>query len=114
MNTKYNLLGRRKWLKLFSLGSIGASFPGITNLRQILNSNDRIYLEGNILKQPTKKSNPVSLVKGDDHYEIIFKSLKNIEDEIIKSIGDKTILIKPIKQDMNTGIFWVQKISLIL
>ena len=95
MNTKYNLLGRRKWLKLFSLGSIGASFPGIINLRQIRNNNDRIYPGGNILRQPIKKSNPVSLVKGDDHYEIIYKSLKNIEDEVIKSIGDKTILIKP-------------------
>ena len=34
-------------------------------------------------------------MKGEDHYTIIYNSLKNIEDEVIRSIGDRTILIKP-------------------
>ena len=95
MNTKHNLLGRRKWLSLFSMGSMGAFFPGIINSRQLRKSRDINYSGGNILKQPVKKKSPVSLVKGDDHYTIVYESLKNIENEIIKSIGDKTILIKP-------------------
>jgi len=37
----------------------------------------------------------VSLVKGNDRYDIVFKSLMMIEDEVLSSIGDKRILIKP-------------------
>jgi len=77
------------------MGSLGGLFFGMVNSRQIKNNRDVTNPEGNIFKQPTKKSGAVSLVKGDDHYAIIYKSLKNIEDEVIKSISDKTILIKP-------------------
>jgi len=37
----------------------------------------------------------VALVKGPDRYDIVFRSLKLIEDEILGSISDKRILIKP-------------------
>ena len=37
----------------------------------------------------------VALVKGSDRYDIIFRSLKLIEDEVLSSIGNKRILIKP-------------------
>jgi len=95
MNTKHNLLGRRRWLTLFSTGSLGALFPGIINLRQIRNSREKTCPGVNTYKQPAIKSDPVSLVKGDDHYTIVYESLKNIENEIVESIGEKTILIKP-------------------
>ena len=37
----------------------------------------------------------VSLVKGNDRYEIISQSLRMIEDDILGAIGDKKILLKP-------------------
>jgi len=37
----------------------------------------------------------VSLVKGNDCREIVYQALKNIEDEVLASIGNKKILIKP-------------------
>ncbi|MEW5901351.1 MAG: DUF362 domain-containing protein [Acidobacteriota bacterium] len=37
----------------------------------------------------------VSLVKGDDRYKIVTQSLKAIEAEILKAIGNKQILLKP-------------------
>jgi uncharacterized protein (DUF362 family) len=37
----------------------------------------------------------VSLVKGNDRREIVYQSLKLIEDDILGSIGSKKILIKP-------------------
>ena len=37
----------------------------------------------------------VSLVKGDNRYDIVFRSLKLIKDEVLSSIGDKKVLIKP-------------------
>lgn len=37
----------------------------------------------------------VSLVKGDNRYDIVLKSLKLIEDDILGSIGNKKILLKP-------------------
>jgi uncharacterized protein (DUF362 family) len=94
MNTKHNL-SRRKWLAMLSMGSLGGLFSGIWHPRQLKNNIDVTNPDGNIFWQPVKKSDPVSLVKGDDHYKIVYQSLKNIEDEVIKSVGDKTILIKP-------------------
>jgi uncharacterized protein (DUF362 family) len=95
MNKKNNLFGRRKWLKSIGLGTLGAFSPGIIMPRLTQNSKDIIYPGRKSSYQPVGKSDPVSLVKGDDHHEIVFKSLKNIEDEVIKAIGNKTILIKP-------------------
>ena len=37
----------------------------------------------------------VSLIKGNDRREIVYQALKGIEDEVISSIGNKRILIKP-------------------
>ncbi len=37
----------------------------------------------------------VSLVKGDNRYKIVFRSLELIKDEILDSIGSKKVLIKP-------------------
>jgi uncharacterized protein (DUF362 family) len=45
----------------------------------------------------TKVAEParVSLVKGDDRYEIVSRSLKMIENDVLGSIGNKKILLKP-------------------
>jgi len=37
----------------------------------------------------------VSLVKGAKRYDIVFRALKLIEDDVLRSIGPKRILIKP-------------------
>jgi uncharacterized protein (DUF362 family) len=37
----------------------------------------------------------VSLVKGEDRYAIVSRALKNIESEVLASIGNKKILLKP-------------------
>jgi uncharacterized protein (DUF362 family) len=37
----------------------------------------------------------VSLIKGNDRGQIIFDSLKQIEDEVFAGIGNKSVLIKP-------------------
>jgi uncharacterized protein (DUF362 family) len=45
---------------------------------------------------PYTRPSRVSLVKGNDRREIVYEALKNIEDEIVASIGGKTrILVKP-------------------
>lgn len=37
----------------------------------------------------------VSLIKGNDRRDIVYEALKKIEDEVLASIGNKKILIKP-------------------
>lgn len=46
---------------------------------------------------PIKAAPParVSLVKGSDRGQVIFDSLKLVEDEVFAAIGDKDVLIKP-------------------
>ncbi len=45
---------------------------------------------------PYSKASKVSLVKGNDRREIITQALKNIEDDILASLGSKKrILVKP-------------------
>jgi uncharacterized protein (DUF362 family) len=51
---------------------------------------------GGQLFTPYAKASKVSIVKGNDRREIVFQSLKNIESEILASIGNKKrILVKP-------------------
>ncbi len=95
MENKSKFLSRRKWLVMSGMGSIATLFLGMTTRKKIKNSLNTINPKGFVYKKSYKKSSAVSLVKGDDHYKIVFQSLKNIEDDVVKSIGDKTILIKP-------------------
>jgi len=51
---------------------------------------------GKQLFVPCTKSARVSIVKGNDRREIVYQALKNIEDEVVASIGGKKrVLIKP-------------------
>lgn len=51
---------------------------------------------GRRLFVPYDKASKVSIVKGNDRREIILQALKNIEDEILASIGSKKrLLVKP-------------------
>jgi len=51
---------------------------------------------GGRLFRPYDRASKVSIVKGNDRREIVLQSLKNIEDEVLASIGNKKrILVKP-------------------
>jgi uncharacterized protein (DUF362 family) len=58
------------------------------------NSEDQQARTGKLYKKVTEPGR-VSLVKGNERREIVYQSLKMIEDEILGSIGNKKILIKP-------------------
>ncbi len=92
---KKNALHRRDFLKGVGLGVMGFSafsgrspgslwaLPGFPMIK-----TGRLY-------QPADRTARVSLVKGNDRRQIVYQSLKLIEDEILGSIGDKKIMIKP-------------------
>jgi uncharacterized protein (DUF362 family) len=91
MKIKNNLISRRKWLTTLGMGSFGGLFLGL----DISSNTNESRSVRSLYNQPAVKKSAVSLVKGDDHYKIVYQSLKNIEDEVVQSIGNKTILIKP-------------------
>lgn len=95
MNKNFKFISRRKWLAMLGTGSLGGLLSGMVYPGQITVSPEDKNLERYNQKQPLKKTGSVSLVKGEDHYSIVFQALKNIEDEVLRSIGDKNILIKP-------------------
>lgn len=92
-----NILKRRDFLKSVGIGTLG----GITLGGQIFcvkSQQRKMYSQegktGQLYEKLTEPSR-VSLVKGNDRREIVYQSLKKIEDEILGSIGNKTILVKP-------------------
>jgi uncharacterized protein (DUF362 family) len=95
MKNKQNPISRRRWLTLIGTGSLGGLFTGFINIR---NPEKQIGIQENTsnnVRPVKRRTGPVSLIKGDDRYTIVFKALKNIEDDVIKAISDKPIIIKP-------------------
>lgn len=107
MAANRNQFNRRELLKGMGMGLVGAAFgPKILCLassdaaRQ--HKRSEAALQG---QQPQshkkqlyeKTAGParVSLVKGNDRRDIVYQSLKKIEDDVLSSIGNKQILIKP-------------------
>lgn len=97
MAREKHMLKRRDFLKSIGMGTLG----GITLGGQIFcvknQRREKYSQEGKAGRLYEKVTEParVSLVKGNDRREIVYQSLKKIEDEILDSIGNKTILIKP-------------------
>jgi len=89
--------GRREFLKTAGLGILGyAAFGGKASPFPPLQSEPLPpRLGGEHLFQKIAQPARVSLVKGNDRREIVYRSLKLIEDEILGSIGKKKIMIKP-------------------
>jgi uncharacterized protein (DUF362 family) len=87
---------RRDFLKGIGLGTIGGLALGreVFSLGRALSTTLSHHHLGQLYKKVTESSR-VSLVKGDDRYKIVYQSLKAIEDEILSSIGNKKILLKP-------------------
>ena len=90
-------LNRRDVLKGFGLGALGLGLgtkcfgpaAGLAAPGSPWVKKNGLFRPA--LTQPAK----VCLVKGNDRREIVYQALKKIEDEVLTSIGDKKILIKP-------------------
>jgi len=96
----HNHLNRREILKGICLGAAATTLGGKTYC--LATENTEKGKSGKTNKRPRtqlykKVTEParVSLVKGNDRRDIVYQSLKMIEDEVLASIGNKKILIKP-------------------
>jgi uncharacterized protein (DUF362 family) len=89
-------LNRRDILRGFGLGALGLTLGGRAfspavaraSVASLIAGKGQLYKE---MAGPAK----VSLIKGNDRRDIVYQALKKIEDEVLASIGDKKILIKP-------------------
>jgi len=109
-----NHLNRRDVLKGIGIGAMGLAFgrktlclAGSNAVRGEQRARDNRRHQGGGKRQLYEKvTEParVSLVKGNDRREIVYQSLKKIEDEVLASIGDKKILIKPNMVQVNTPL----------
>ncbi len=100
MSTRILHPNRRDILRGFGTGIMAAAFgsvglrPGVT--RAQTETQEVLGPAGGRLFTPCAKPARVSLVKGNDRREIVHQALKNIDDEIMASIGSrKRILVKP-------------------
>jgi uncharacterized protein (DUF362 family) len=96
MSDRMSHFNRRELLKGFgaaaALGSLGLR-PGWVRAQS---EAQKAVGAGGRLFTPYAKASRVSIAKGNDRREIIFQSLKNIENEVLASIGNKKrILVKP-------------------
>ncbi|MEW6456147.1 MAG: DUF362 domain-containing protein [Acidobacteriota bacterium] len=92
-----DILKRRDFLKRIGLSVMGMIALGRESFyhdKKYADTDDRQSKVSQLYKEVTKPAR-VTLVKGNDRREIVYRSLKLIEDEILKSIGNKRILIKP-------------------
>lgn len=91
-------VARREFLK-FGAGAVGgAALSGVLGAgKALLASPLARPAAGRLPQIGVKAAGParVSLVKGKNRYDMILQSLKLIEDDILGSIGQKRILIKP-------------------
>jgi uncharacterized protein (DUF362 family) len=96
MTSTRNHLNRRDILKGFGLGTLGLTFgPRVLGpARSSAAPGSPLVNKDQLFKKIAPPSR-VSLVKGNDRREITYQALKNIEDEVLASIGNKQILIKP-------------------
>lgn len=87
---------RRELLKgLGSAAAAAALGPALFRPGRV-RAESEMSQAGHQLFTPRTEPARVSLVKGNDRREIVFQSLKNIEDDVLASIGDKKkILVKP-------------------
>lgn len=91
-------LARREFLK-FGAGAMGgAVLGGFWGAGKTLFSSPASRSAATrfpLLSEKAAGPARVSLVKGKNRYDIVLQSLKLIEDEVVSSIGQKRILIKP-------------------
>ena len=89
-------LNRRDILRGFGLGALGLTLSGVsfgTTLVRAATGSPFVG-KGRLYKKAAGPAK-VGLVKGNDCRDIVYQALKKIEGEVLASIGDKKILIKP-------------------
>jgi uncharacterized protein (DUF362 family) len=92
---------RRQFIRA-GLGTMGGLALGGSAFKRSLLSCGRKLLPGSpqyshfndLYKKATGPAR-VSLIKGEDRYQNVLRALKLIEDDVLSSIGDKKILLKP-------------------
>ncbi len=103
MSARNNLLNRRRFLSRLGSGVAAVALGANSVILPGCNSPDGTKSRtpaaaaagGNPLFKKRTGPADVTLVKGNDRREIVYQSLKMIEDDVLSSIGDKKILIKP-------------------
>lgn len=99
MPHKDNSLSRRSIIKGIGGGFLGAALGAnlIRPIRTRAETSGTATVYGRRKPTFSRLTTParVSLIKGNDRREIVYKALKGIEDEVLGSIGGKRILIKP-------------------
>jgi len=98
MSNCVNHFSRRELLKglgvAAAFGSLGLR-PGWVRAQGEAQAQKAVESGGRLFT-PYAKASKVSIVKGNDRREIVLQALKNIESEVLASIGEKKkILVKP-------------------
>jgi uncharacterized protein (DUF362 family) len=121
MPEKRRVLKRRDFLKSMGLGAAGAAaattLAGKTSLLAGPPAEMPLHHfgPGRLYGKPAPPAR-VSLVKGNDRRDIIYRSLKLIEDEVLASIKDKTVLVKPnvVLMDNPLGVTHIDALRAVL
>ncbi len=95
MNQKKNPLSRRAYMKTLGAGALGGTCLGMA---AGCSGNTAAPVPAAVAKDPLKrKEEPatVSLAKGDDRKEIVYRSMMNLKEDIVRAIGSKKVLVKP-------------------
>ncbi len=95
MNKKKTNLSRRDYLKTMGSGILGGVFLGMVPGCDSNTGDSRSGSTGRMTYGERQETATVSLVKGDERRKIIYSSLMNLKDDIVKAIGKKKVLIKP-------------------
>ncbi|HDS07644.1 MAG TPA: DUF362 domain-containing protein [Bacteroides sp.] len=87
---------RRDYLRSIGLGAMGGMCLGMSR-GCTSRAGDTIGtgIPGEALFRKRETPAKVSLVKGESRREIVYQSLLNIKDDIVRAIGKKSVLIKP-------------------
>lgn len=95
----HNRLNRRQMLRTLGAAAVGgfaaADLLGLDS--RALAGDEQAKQEQGEKSLYEKRTAPaqVALVKGNDRRDIVYQALKKIEDQVLASIGDRQILIKP-------------------
>jgi uncharacterized protein (DUF362 family) len=98
MSNCFGRFHRRDILKGLGGGAMAAAFGslGLQPLSSAAQASKAAAEGGKLSFTPYAQASKVSLVKGNERREIVFQALKNIESEVLASIGSKKrILVKP-------------------
>ncbi len=95
----HNRLNRRQILKTLGAAAVGGFVAtDLLGLGSRALAGDEQAKQGQGEKSLYEKRTApaqVALVKGNDRRDIVYQALKKMEDQVLASIGDKQILIKP-------------------